>query len=50
MEVEDGLEIGSRVGSDCLPLYAECSVLNEGRSRTCSLEEGRRGSIMGEAL
>lgn len=48
--MEEGLEIGSKVGSDCLPSCAEWSVLNDGRSRTCSLEEGRRGSIMGEAL
>ena len=48
--MEEGLEIGSKVGSDCLPLCAECSVLKDGRSRTCSLEEGRRVSIMGEAL
>jgi hypothetical protein len=50
VEVEEGLEIGSKVGSDCLPSCVECSVLNDGRSRTCCLEEGRRGPIMGEAL
>jgi hypothetical protein len=50
VEVEEGLEIGSKVGSDCLPSCVICSVLNDGRSRTCSLEEGRRVSIMGEAL
>jgi hypothetical protein len=38
VEVEEGLEIGSKVGSECLPSSFECAVLKEGRSRAC--EEG----------
>jgi hypothetical protein len=38
VEVEEGLEIGSKVGSECLPSSFEFAVLKEGRSRAC--EEG----------
>lgn len=50
VEVEEGREIGSIGGSDCLP-SSECALLREGSSRMCwSLEEGRRWSMaMGEA-
>lgn len=48
VEVEDGRDIGSMAGRDCLP-SSECVVLKEGNSRVCcSLEMGRRWS-MGEA-
>jgi hypothetical protein len=33
--------MGSKVGNDCLP-SSECAVLKDGRSRTCSLKDGRR--------
>jgi hypothetical protein len=41
VEVEEGLEIGSKVGSECLPSSFECAVLKEGRSRACEERCGR---------
>jgi hypothetical protein len=42
VEVEEGLDMGSMSGSVGLPSSIEWSVLNDGRSRACSLEGGGR--------
>ncbi len=37
VEVEEGRDIGSMDGRDCLPSSSEVAVLNGSRSRACSL-------------
>jgi hypothetical protein len=36
VEVEEGREMGSMAGRDCLPSSSEAAVLKGGRSRACS--------------
>lgn len=49
VEVEEGREMGSIVGSDCRPSSKVFAILKEGRSRASSLEAGWMWS-MAEAL
>lgn len=49
VEVEEGREMGSIVGSDCRPSSKVFAILKEGRSRAGSLEAGWTWS-MAEAL
>lgn len=48
VEVEEGRDIGSNPGSECLPSSTACAILKDGRSRECSLEDSCKCS-MGEA-
>lgn len=38
VDVEEGREIGSNPGSECLLSSTACAILKDGRSRDCSLE------------